>query len=128
MATATTIASIPGRLIRLVDQGELLLTRISAVVDVAEKTVDDVRSVTASAATVAREAAQTSATAGKLVGQVAETSSVARSLVSQIGPDVHELLGVTRDVQQAIVGIPGFGMLRRRGEDRAAENDANPAV
>jgi ABC-type transporter Mla subunit MlaD len=127
VATATAIASVPGRLLRLIDEGEVLLARIAAVVDAAEKTVDDVRSITDSAATVAQEAAQTSATAGQLVGQVAKTSAAAQALVSQIGPDVHELLGVTREVQQAIVGIPGFGMLRRRGEDRATEQDAAPA-
>jgi hypothetical protein len=126
VATATAIASAPGRLLRLIDEGEVLLARITAIVDAAEKTVDDVRTITASAATVAEEAAQTSATAGLLVGQVAETSAAARALVTQIGPDVHELLGVTREVQQAIVGIPGFGMLRRRGEDRAAEQGAPP--
>jgi hypothetical protein len=127
VATATAIASAPGRLLRLIDEGETLLVRITAIVDAAEKTIDDVRTVTASAATVAEQAAQTSATAGLLVGQVAETSAAARALVGQIGPDVHELLGVTREVQQAIAGIPGFGLLRRRGEDRAGEQDAAPA-
>jgi hypothetical protein len=112
VAAATTIAAVPGRLLRLIDEGEVLLVRIAAVVDAAEKTVGDVRVVTASVTTVAQEAAQTSATA--------------RALVSQIGPDVHELLGVTREVQQAIVGIPGFGMLRRRGEDRTTEQDTPP--
>jgi ABC-type transporter Mla subunit MlaD len=121
VATATAIASAPGRLLRLLDEGEVLLVRIAAVVDAAEKTVDDVRTVTASAATVAQEAAKTSASAGQLVGHVAETSTSARALVNQIGPDVHELLDVTREVQKAIVGLPGFGILRRRGEERAEE-------
>ncbi|GAA2596331.1 hypothetical protein GCM10010399_28630 [Dactylosporangium fulvum] len=35
--------------------------------------------------------------------------------LDRVGPDIHELLGVTRDLRQAIVGIPGFAMLRRRG-------------
>ena len=121
VATATALASAPGRLLRLIDEGEALLIRVTAMVDAAEKTVDDVRTVTAAAATVAEEAAQTSATAGVLVGQVAETSAAARALVGQIGPDVHELLGVTREVQRAITGIPGFGMFRRRGEDAAGD-------
>jgi len=120
-ATVTTIASAPRRLLRLIDEGEVLVARITAVVDAAEKTVDDVRTITASASVVAEEAAQTSATAGLLVGQVAETSAAARQLVNQIGPDVHELLSVTREVQQAINGIPGFGMFRRRGEEREQE-------
>lgn len=118
VATAAALAAAPGRLLRLLDEGEVLLVRISAVVDAAEKTVVDVRTVTASAATVAQDAARTSAEAGHLVGQVAETSTSARALVNQIGPDVHELLDVTREVQKAIVGLPGFGILRRRGEER----------
>lgn len=118
VATGVALAQVPGRLLRLLDEGEVLLVRISAVVDAAEKTVDDVRMITASAATVAQEAARTSATAGQLVGQVAETSTSARVLLNQIGPDVHELLDVTREVQKAIVGLPGFAMLRRRGEER----------
>jgi methyl-accepting chemotaxis protein len=117
VATAAAIAAAPGRLLRLLDEGEVLLVRVSAIVDAAEKTVDDVRTVTASAATVAQEAAKTSAEAGQLVGQVAETSTSARALLNQIGPDVHELLGVTREVQEAIAGIPGFGILRRRGAE-----------
>jgi ABC-type transporter Mla subunit MlaD len=121
VATATTIAAVPGRLLRLIDESEVLMVRIAAVVDAAEKTVDDVRTVTASAATVAEEAARTSATAGQLVDQVAETSAAARTLVTQIAPDVHELVGVTREMQQAIASIPGFGMLRRLGEDRTRE-------
>lgn len=121
VALATAIASAPGRLLRLIDEGEVLLVRVAAIVDAAEKTVDDVKIVTTSAATVAEEAAQTSAAAGALVGQVAETSAAAQALVTQIGPDVHELLGVTREVQQAINGIPGFGMLRRRGEETQDE-------
>jgi ABC-type transporter Mla subunit MlaD len=123
LATAAAIASAPGRMLRLIDEGEVLVARITAVVDAAEKTVDDVRIITDSASTVAQEAAKTSATAGALVGQVAETSTAARQLVNQIGPDVHELLDVTRDVQQAITGLPGFGMLRRRGEERTADDE-----
>jgi ABC-type transporter Mla subunit MlaD len=41
--------------------------------------------------------------------------------LDRVGPDIHELLGVTRDVRQAILGIPGFGMLRRRGEEKDAD-------
>ncbi|GLL02436.1 hypothetical protein [Dactylosporangium matsuzakiense] len=41
--------------------------------------------------------------------------------LDRVGPDIHELLNVTRDLRQAIIGIPGFGMLRRRGA--ASETD-----
>lgn len=41
--------------------------------------------------------------------------------LDRVGPDVHELLEVTRDLRQAIVGMPGFGFFRRRGEEREGE-------
>jgi hypothetical protein len=43
--------------------------------------------------------------------------------LDRVGPDVHELLGVTRDLRQAILGLPGFEFFRRRGEDREEEPD-----
>jgi hypothetical protein len=36
--------------------------------------------------------------------------------LDRVGPDVHELLNVLKEVRQAINGIPGFSLLRRRGE------------
>jgi len=38
--------------------------------------------------------------------------------LDRVGPDLHELLEVTRDLRQAIIGVPGFAFFRRRGEDR----------
>jgi len=38
--------------------------------------------------------------------------------LDRVGPDVHELLDVLKEVRQAIVGIPGFRLLSRRGSDR----------
>jgi len=38
--------------------------------------------------------------------------------LDRVGPDVHELLDVTQDLRQAILGLPGFEFFRRRGEDR----------
>ncbi|MBB5890333.1 hypothetical protein [Kutzneria kofuensis] len=43
--------------------------------------------------------------------------------LDRVGPDVTELLKVTRDVRRAIVGIPGFGFFRRRGAERIGEPD-----
>jgi hypothetical protein len=43
--------------------------------------------------------------------------------LDRVGPDIHELLDVTRDVRQAILGIPGFARLRRRGEDLDERGD-----
>lgn len=44
--------------------------------------------------------------------------------LDRVGPDIHDLLEVTRDLKLAVAGIPGLRMLRRRGEERLAdEND-----
>lgn len=40
--------------------------------------------------------------------------------LDRVGPDVHELLDVLKDVRQAINGIPGFDYFRRRGEREEA--------
>jgi hypothetical protein len=41
--------------------------------------------------------------------------------LDRVGPDVHELLDVLKDVRLAIQGIPGFARLRRRGEEKEQE-------
>lgn len=35
--------------------------------------------------------------------------------LDKVGPDIHELLDVVKDLRQAINGIPGLGYFRRRG-------------
>jgi len=47
--------------------------------------------------------------------------------LDRVGPDLHELLNVTRDLRQAIVGVPGFAFFRRRGEDRDSDDDDRDA-
>jgi len=37
--------------------------------------------------------------------------------LDRVGPDVHELLEVATDLRRVITGLPGIGLLRRRGED-----------
>ncbi|MBO4204911.1 hypothetical protein [Micromonospora echinofusca] len=44
--------------------------------------------------------------------------------LDRVGPDLHDLLDVTRDLKLAVAGIPGLGMLRRRGENRLGEDSA----
>ena len=41
--------------------------------------------------------------------------------LDRVGPDIHDLLNVTRDLKLAIAGIPGLAMLRRRGEGRSSD-------
>ena len=45
------------------------------------------------------------------------------SKLDQVGPDLHALLEVTRDLHLAIAGLPGLKKLRRRGEERLAEDE-----
>jgi ABC-type transporter Mla subunit MlaD len=42
-----------------------------------------------------------------------------------VGPDVNELLHVMDDVRRAILGIPGFTFLKKRGAERIEEDDAH---
>lgn len=43
--------------------------------------------------------------------------------LDRVGPDIHDLLEVTRDLKLAVAGIPGLAMLRRRGERLNDETD-----
>jgi hypothetical protein len=45
--------------------------------------------------------------------------------LDKVGPDLRALLGVANDLHMAIIGMPGLGRLRRRGENRVAEDEAN---
>lgn len=45
--------------------------------------------------------------------------------LNRVGPDIHELLDVVKDVRQAILGIPGFDYLRRRGGGKDTEGRDN---
>ncbi|WP_421958157.1 hypothetical protein [Prescottella agglutinans] len=47
-----------------------------------------------------------------VVGSAARSAAVA-----------DELLEVVKDVRQAIIGVPGFGFFRRRGEDKLGEGE-----
>jgi ABC-type transporter Mla subunit MlaD len=46
--------------------------------------------------------------------------------LDRVGPDIHDLLEVTRDLKLAVAGIPGLTMLRRRGERLIDEDDPLP--
>ncbi|MDG4792661.1 hypothetical protein [Micromonospora sp. WMMD1082] len=43
--------------------------------------------------------------------------------LDRVGPDLHDLLDVTRDLKLAVAGIPGLAMLRRRGEKLNDDTD-----
>lgn len=42
-----------------------------------------------------------------------------------VAPEIHELLGVTKDVRRAVIGIPGFKFFRNRGQDKLDEEEGN---
>ena len=39
------------------------------------------------------------------------------SKLDRVGPDLHELLEVVEDLRRVMTGLPGIGLLRRRGND-----------
>lgn len=43
--------------------------------------------------------------------------------LDRVGPDINELLKVTYDVRRAILGIPGFGFFKKRGEEILTETE-----
>lgn len=45
------------------------------------------------------------------------------STLDTVSPEIHELLGVTKDVRRAVIGIPGFKFFRNRGEEKLAEEE-----
>lgn len=97
VGTAAAVASVPLRVLRLVNHAELLVGRVTTVVDDAEKAVVEARTIAASAQLTVEEAAQVSAAAAALIAQSNQIAGTASELIA---------------------GIPGFGMLRRRGEDK----------
>lgn len=43
--------------------------------------------------------------------------------LDNVGPDVHRILDSVTDLSHAIAGLPGVGLLQRRGERRENEDD-----
>jgi hypothetical protein len=43
--------------------------------------------------------------------------------LDKVGPDVHQILEVVQDLREAITGLPGIGMLMKRGERRDDEQE-----
>ena len=39
------------------------------------------------------------------------------SKLDRVGPDLHELLEVVEDLRRVVTGLPGIGLLRKRGDD-----------
>ncbi|ONI78092.1 hypothetical protein ALI144C_30090 [Actinosynnema sp. ALI-1.44] len=144
--TAAEVVSIPGRVLglltaaeRAVSRANELVGRTDDVVTSAEAAVEHARRVAVAAEEVieatkpmVRFAAEMSAheveaairlvdELPKLAEHMAEDIMPILGTLDRVGPDIHELLDVAKDVRQAIQGIPGFGYLRRRGEEKELE-------
>ena len=43
--------------------------------------------------------------------------------LDRVGPDLHELLEVVEDLRRVLTGLPGVGLLRRRGDAEPPDDD-----
>jgi hypothetical protein len=138
---AGAAVSVPGRLLDLLTAAEELVARADRAVTDAEDSVAHARRVIVGAEEqvsairpvleFAKEFSEHEIHAA--IQLVDELPRLARHLnedvlpilttLGQVGPDIHELLEVVNDVRQAILGIPGFDYLRRRGEDKDEPSD-----
>ena len=143
VGTTTAAASVPGRVLSLLTAAESVVARADELVRRTEKVVVGAEKAVADAARVTTEAQAQVTAAQPLIKFVEEFSAhevqAAIKLVDElprlsehlnedvlpmlttlnrVGPDLHELLDVVKDVRQAILGIPGFDFLRKRGEDK----------
>lgn len=141
--TTTAAASVPGRVLKLLSTAESVVARADELVTRTERVVERAEEAVTQAERVTAEAqAQVTATqpviefveefsahevqaAIRLVDELPRLSAHLNedvlpilATLNRVGPDLHELLAVAKEVRQAILGIPGFDFLRRRGEDK----------
>jgi hypothetical protein len=45
--------------------------------------------------------------------------------LDRVGPDLHEVLEVVEDLRRVVTGLPGIGLLRRRGDDEPPPVDGS---
>jgi hypothetical protein len=146
--TASSVASVPERVLDLLAAAESVVARAGELVDRTDQVISGAEDAVAHARRVAASAEEQVAAIRPLMKFVEEFSThevdAAIKLVDElprlsshltddvlpilatldrVGPDIHELLDVANDVRQAILGIPGFAYLRRRGEDK--DDDRN---
>jgi methyl-accepting chemotaxis protein len=145
---ATTVASVPDRVLNLLTMAESVVARADELMRRTERTIAGAEDAVAHARKVTGSAEEQLATVQPLMRFAEEFSThevhaaiklvdelprLSRHLnddilpilgtLSRVGPDIHELLAVANDVRQAILGIPGFDYLRRRGEEKDGDTD-----
>jgi hypothetical protein len=151
--TANTVAgtaTVPGRVLALLSAAEAVVARADELVGRTERVLAGAEEAVAHAQRVTVAAEEQVAATLPVIEFVEEFSAhevqAAIRLVDElprlaahlnddvlpilgtlnrVGPDIHELLDVAKDVRQAVLGIPGFDYLRRRGEgkDKDDENE-----
>jgi hypothetical protein len=45
--------------------------------------------------------------------------------LNDMAPDLHSLLGAVDDLRRTVAGLPGVGLLRRRGDEQLADDEAD---
>lgn len=148
MRTTGAAASVPGRVLNLLSAAESVVARADDLVRRTERVVAGAENAVAHAEEVTTAAQEQVVASRPLIEFLEEFSAheiqAAIRLVDElprlashlnddimpilgtlnrVGPDLHELLDVVKDVRQAIQGIPGFDYLRRRGEEKDNDND-----
>lgn len=146
--TATGAASVPGRVLDLLSAAEAVVARANELVDRTDKVITDAEAAVTHAQQVTAAAAEQIDKARpllrfveefnahemdaairlvdelpRLTGHITDDVLPILATLDRVGPDIHELLDVANDVRQAILGIPGFNYLRRRGEDKEDDRD-----
>ena len=111
------------------DRADELVGRAGALAEGAGGLLDTYQPIAAQAAPLARRFVQEFSedelvAAIRLVDQLPRLTEHMESdimpllaTLDRVGPDVHELLNQLREVRQAIQGIPGFRLFRKRGEE-----------
>jgi len=144
LSAARSLVALPARIGRLLAEVETMLGRINEIVGVAARAAATAQGVADEAnrllalykpmadraAPLARQfvdelSAHEVHAAVRLVDLLPTISAyMERDIVpalGQIAPDIHLMSQVSKDVQEAIRGIPGFGFFERRGERMEAE-------
>lgn len=146
-AVTEAAAALGDRAGTVVDATDELTTRARVVIDGAGRATSDAVGILDTFVPLAERAAPL---AKRFVEEISEeevqaairlidnlpplTDAVERDIMpilatlDRVGPDVHELLDVLKDVRHAITGIPGFRFFRRRGEEADERDDAQAAA
>lgn len=133
---ASMIAAVDPLLARTaatIEQAALFAQRAEALIGDGERMLGEVRPVVEKALPSARRFVEqlSEQEVDAAIAMVDELPELAQRLKNDIvpilatldglAPNVAELVKLTDDVRQAILGIPGFGRLRRRGAEKLEE-------